>query len=102
MLVHRGAKVNVQDHKKNTPAMVAAFFNKPKILQYLIDEGVDLTIRNNEDKDAYDVADEKEHLECRSIVSRAMERIGIYRKPSASNQIDNDLSKNFEAKNRIR
>ena len=94
----------MQDHKKNTPAMVAAFFNKPKILQYLIDEGVDLSIRNNEDKDAYDVADEKEHLECRSIIGRALERMGVYRKPSApgSNQIDSDLSKNFETKNRIR
>ena len=103
MLINRGAKVNVLDHKKNSPAMVAAFFNKPKILQYLIEEGVDLSIRNNEDKDAFDVADEKEHFECRAIISRAFERSGVYRKSSSSSHhIDNDLSKNFELRNRIR
>jgi ankyrin repeat protein len=101
MLIERGAKVNVQDHKKNTPAMVASFFNKPKILQYLIDEGADLAIRNNEDKDAFDVADEKDHYECRSIMSRCFEKLGVYRKP-ASSQIDSDLARNFDTKNRIR
>jgi len=102
MLIHRGAKVNVLDHKKNTPLMVAAFFNKPKILQYLIEQGADLTIRNNEEKDAFDIADEKEHLECRSIINRSFERNGIYRKVNATSHIDNELSKNFELKNRIR
>jgi ankyrin repeat protein len=102
MLIERGAKVNVQDHKKNTPAMVASFFNKPKILQFLVDEGADLTIRNNEDKDAYDVADEKDHYECRSIVSRCFEKMGVYRKPQSSSQIDSDLARNFDGKNRIR
>ena len=126
MLIHRGAKVNVLDHKKNTPAMVnatenpfflnftikqmkfflnfkvAAFFNKPKILQYLIEQGVDLTIKNNEEKDAFDIADEKEHLECRSIINRSFERSGVYRKVNATSHIDNELAKNFELKNRIR
>lgn len=93
----------MQDHKKNTPAMVAAFFNKPKILQFLIDEGADLSIRNNEEKDAFDVADEKDHYECRSIISRTFEKMGIFRKPvSTSSQIDSDLTRNFEGKNRIR
>jgi ankyrin repeat protein len=101
MMIQRGAKVNVQDHKKNTPAMVAAFFNKPKILQYLIDEGADMTLRNNEEKDAFDVADEKDHYECRAIITRNLERIGIYKK-SNSNQIENEIAKNFEVKNKIR
>lgn len=102
MLIKRGAKVNVQDHKKNTPAMVAAFFNKPKILQYLINEMADLTIRNNEDKDAYEVADEKDHHEARAIISRELERVGIFRKPCSSKRIENELIKSFEMKARIK
>ncbi len=102
MLMKRGAKVNVQDHKKNTPAMVAAFFDKPKILQYLINEMADLTIRNNEDKDAYEVADEKDHHEARAIISRELERIGIFRKPCSSKRIENELAKSFDMKARIK
>jgi len=103
MLIKRGAKVNVQDHKKNTPAMVASFFDKPNILQYLVNECVDLTIRNNEDKDAYDIANEKEHHEARAILSRELERNGIFRKPCSTKQrIENELSKNFELKTRIK
>ena len=84
MIMSRGAKVNVQDHRKNTPSMVAAFFNKPRILEYLIENGADLMLRNNEDKDAYDVADEREFAETRAIIGRALERIGVYRKPRSS------------------
>jgi ankyrin repeat protein len=110
MLVKCGAKVNVQDHKKNTPAMVASFFNKPKILQYLIEQEADLSVKNNEDKDAYDVANEKEHYECKSIIGRYLEKrsSGVYRKPStavgssSSSQLDNEFMKNFDTKNRIR
>lgn len=107
MLVKRGAKINVQDHKKNTPLMVAAFFNKPKILQYLIDREADLSIRNNEEKDAYDVADEKEHVECKTIIVKQMEKLHqqqSHQKKSSSttSQIDCELAKNFELRNRIR
>jgi ankyrin repeat protein len=48
LLLHHGAKVNAQDLKNNTAAMVACFFNKPRILTTLIRAGADLTVRNNE------------------------------------------------------
>jgi ankyrin repeat protein len=48
LLLHHGAKVNAQDLKNNTAAMVACFFNKPRILTNLIRAGADLTVRNNE------------------------------------------------------
>ncbi len=103
MLIKRGAKVNVQDHKKNTPVMVAAFFNKPKIMQYLIEQEADLSIRNNEDKDAYDVADEKDHYECKALITRYLEKSSGYKKPASSSQIEcSELAKNFEIRNRIR
>jgi ankyrin repeat protein len=102
MLIKRGAKVNVQDHKKNTPVMVAAFFNKPKIMQYLIEQEADISIRNNEDKDAYDVAEEKDHYECKQIISRFLEK-SYKKQPASSSQIEcAELAKNFEIRNRIR
>ncbi len=48
LLLHHGAKVNAQDLKNNTAAMVACFFNKPRILTTIIRAGADLTVRNNE------------------------------------------------------
>ncbi len=48
LLLNHGAKVNAQDLKNNTAAMVACFFNKPRILGTLIRAGADLTVRNNE------------------------------------------------------
>jgi ankyrin repeat protein len=48
LLLQHGAKVNAQDLKNNTAAMVACFFNKPRILTTLIRAGADLTVRNNE------------------------------------------------------
>lgn len=50
LLLSHGAKVNAQDLKNNTAAMVACFFNKPRILATLIRAGADLTVRNNEGK----------------------------------------------------
>ena len=102
MLIKRGAKVNVQDHKKNTPAMVAAFFNKPKILQFLIDQEADLSIKNNEDKEAFDVADEKDHYECKTAISRHLDKALLASKKTSSSQIDCELAKNFEIRNRVR
>ncbi len=98
MLIRYGAKVNLQDNKLNTPAMVCAFFNKPKILQLLIREGADLTPRNNEGKDAYDVANEKEFNELKEIISKALERQGIQRVPP----VKNDLASEFDNKTKIR
>ncbi|CAF0932475.1 unnamed protein product [Adineta steineri] len=77
LLLHHGAKVNAQDLKNNTAAMVACFFNKPRILTTLIRAGADLTVRNNEGKDAYDVAVEKEFDECKDLVAKALEKRGI-------------------------
>ncbi|CAF4984768.1 unnamed protein product [Rotaria sp. Silwood1] len=77
LLLQHGAKVNAQDLKSNTAAMVACFFNKPRILTTLIRAGADLVPRNNEGKDAYDVAVEKEFDECKEIVAKALEKRGI-------------------------
>ncbi len=95
MLLRCGAKINYQDYKLNTAVMVCAFFNKPKIMQYLLKEGADPTPRNNEGKDAYDVADEKEFVECRELISKALEMFGISRSK-------NDLSAEFQCKAKLK
>jgi ankyrin repeat protein len=96
MLIRSGAKINSQDYKLNTAAMVCAFFNKPNIMQFLLKEGVDPTLRNNEGKDAYDVAEEKEFVECKELISNALERHGIYRPAK------NDFSTEFDNKAKIK
>ena len=105
LLLQHAAKVNSQDLKVNTPAMVACFFNKPRILATLLRAGADPTTRNNEGrererervfeglielfagKDAYDVAVEKEFNECKELVGKALERRGI--KPGVKANVTN-------------
>ena len=48
VLLQHGAKINAHDLKNNTAAMVACFFNKPRILTTLLRHGADPTPRNNE------------------------------------------------------
>lgn len=118
LLLQHSAKVNAQDLKNNTAAMVACFFNKPRILATLIRAGADLTVRNNEGqlnlffwgffffltflffflslgKDAYDVAVEKEFDECKETVTKALEKRGIKvgQKPASAEKVSEDLEK---------
>jgi ankyrin repeat protein len=98
ILLQHGAKVNAQDLKNNTAAMVACFFNKPRILTTLIRAGADLVPRNNEGKDAYDVAVEKEFDECKDIVAKALEKRGIKAgvKPTPTVSTGDKLSDDLE------
>lgn len=73
LLVCFGANVDVQDHKKNTPLMVAAFFGKPRIAEFLAEAGADLRTKNNEEKSALDVAVEREQHEIARMLSRQLE-----------------------------
>jgi len=99
LMLQHGAKVNTTDLKNNSAAMVACFFNKPRILTVLLRAGADITPRNNEGanyfllflisireflffsfssgKDAYDVAVEKEFDECKELAAKALEKRGI-------------------------
>jgi len=72
LLVESGANVNVQDHKKNTPLMVAAFFGKARIAEFLLEAGADLEVKNNEEKSAIDVADEKKQYEIKMMIERQL------------------------------
>jgi ankyrin repeat protein len=98
ILLQHGAKVNAQDLKNNTASMVACFFNKPRILTTLIRAGADLVPRNNEGKDAYDVAVEKEFDECKDIVAKALEKRGIKAgvKPTPTVSTGDKLSDDLE------
>lgn len=106
MLIKCSAKVNAQDHKMNTPLMVCSFFNKPKIMQYLLKEGADPAPRNYEGKDALDVATEKEFNECKEVLLKALEKQS--RLPTAqgnngsASARSGDLAAEFDNKTKLR
>jgi uncharacterized protein len=68
LLLAAGIAINSQDQRGNTPAIVACFFNRPRILQALVDAKADLSIKNNEGKDAAAVCDERDTDDCKRIV----------------------------------
>jgi len=68
LLLKAGLNVNLQDQRGNTPAMVACFFNKPNILRSLIAAKADLTLKNNEGKDANAICQEREADECKALL----------------------------------
>lgn len=70
LLIKAGLNVNVQDQRGNTPTMVACFFNKPRILKSLVQANADLTIKNNEGKDAATICDERDLPECKDLLTK--------------------------------
>lgn len=68
LLIQSGLSLNAQDQRGNTPTIVACFFNKPRILQRLVDANADLTIKNNEGKDAAAICQERDSQECAQII----------------------------------
>jgi len=70
LLIKAGLDVNAQDQRGNTPVMVACFFNKPAIVKSLVAAKADLTIKNNEGKDAAALCDEREATECKAALAK--------------------------------
>ncbi|CAF1145449.1 unnamed protein product [Rotaria sordida] len=70
LLIKAGLDVNSKDQRGNTPLMVACFFNKPRILKTLLSANGDLTIKNNEGKDAVAICDERDVEECKAIIQQ--------------------------------
>jgi ankyrin repeat protein len=68
LLLKADLNVNAQDQHGNTPAMVACFFNKPNILRSLIAAKADLTLKNNEGKDANSICEERGVDECKAVL----------------------------------
>jgi len=71
LLLKAGIDVNGKDQRGNTPAMVACFFNKPRILQALVAGKADLSIKNNEGKDAATICTDRDVDECKAVVQGA-------------------------------
>ncbi|CAF3316234.1 unnamed protein product [Rotaria sp. Silwood2] len=70
LLIKSGLDVNGKDERGNTPTMVACFLNKPRILKSLLSANADITIKNNEGKDAAAICDERDSDECKAIIQQ--------------------------------
>lgn len=62
--------LNEQSAKGETPIFYAVRRNSCEICEFLIKEGADLSIRNNEGKTAYDVAVELGYQECMEVLGQ--------------------------------
>lgn len=70
LLISSGLPTDIQDQRGNTPTIVACFFNKPRILQSLVAANADLTLKNNEGKDAKAICEERDVPECLQIIEK--------------------------------
>lgn len=70
LLISSGLSTDIQDQRGNTPTIVACFFNKPRILQSLVAANADLTLKNNEGKDAKAICEERDVPECLQIIEK--------------------------------
>ena len=60
MLHRRGGDINKVTHKGWSPLMLAARGNKPETVQYLLENGVDTTLKNTYKRTALDIAHKRE------------------------------------------
>lgn len=70
LLLQAGLDVNAQDQRGNTPAIVACFFNKPRILHSLVAAKADLNVKNNEGKDAKTICEERDVPDCAQVITK--------------------------------
>lgn len=71
LLQHPDIDVNIQNNVKSTALIKAAFFNQKNILEKLLQAGADVSLKNNSDKTALDLAEDPEikqliqtHIQC--------------------------------------
>ena len=59
LLIKNGANINAQNRQGTTPLMYAAMYNQEQIIKILLDNNAVKTIKDENDKTAYDHAVEK-------------------------------------------
>lgn len=70
LLVQAGVPINAQDDRGNTPLIFACFFDRPRIVKTLLDGNADVSIKNNEGKDALAVCEERSSTDCKQILEQ--------------------------------
>ncbi len=61
--INNGANIEARGERERTPLMYAAWFNQnPGVITTMLDAGADGKARNKEGKNAFDSAQENEHL----------------------------------------
>lgn len=75
LLLDKGANVNAQDHGGNTPLMLAAASGDSDMASLILAHNPDLTIKNNEDKTAYNIAGDNNHMRLQRVIGQSMEKL---------------------------
>lgn len=75
MLLKKGADINSQDPRGNTPLMLAAASGDSNMAGLLLDYNPVLTIKNNEDKTAYNIAGDNNHKRLQRVIGQSMEKL---------------------------
>ncbi|MBQ3034284.1 MAG: ankyrin repeat domain-containing protein [Deferribacterales bacterium] len=74
-LLEKGANINAKDPGGNTPLMLAAALGDTDMANKLLAYKPDLAALNNEDKTAYTIAGENNHLRLQRVLGEAMEQL---------------------------
>ena len=72
MLVRNGAAINSLTSDGWTPLMTAAFKGNPELVRYLLDEGADSSLKNQEGKTALDIAGSANNTEIINMLKDVM------------------------------
>ena len=71
LLVDAGADVNAHSNNGMTPLMAASSVGRPAIVEVLLEQGADPTVRDKKDRTALEIAIQREHKSVVKILKRA-------------------------------
>ena len=74
-LLEKGADIDAKDPSGNTPLMLASALGDTDMANKLLAYAPNLAVRNNEDKTAYNIAGENNHLRLQRVISEAMQQL---------------------------
>ena len=74
LLTTHHPNINHQDDEKSTALILAAYFNQPLTVQYLLQEGADFTIKGFNGKTALELSVQKNNKEVTRILKNFIEK----------------------------
>ena len=72
LLLEHHAYIDAESPNRTTPLMMAAYYGNPAVTKLLLEEGADLTLKNDKQLTAYDFAYSGPHKESLALIEAAM------------------------------